>query len=167
MWVNSPLLNDLQTWFALNPLCDKFRLKPTVSPFPTLDIFKVSLVKKNPSQALISLDNETVWEERETWAEEGTVYVTYPGCTGTQSSVHISWLLPQDSQIISSPWHGASSTALGCLTEHDIASVCVGECVLQRGPNLNPSAPPADCEPSGPAAIKVSCRTLLTCCMIL
>ncbi len=88
--------------------------------------------------------------KRNTWTEEGTFYVTYPGCTGTQSSVHISWLLPQDSQIISLPWHGTSSTALGCLTEHDIASVCVHMCVLQRGPNLNPSAPPADCKPSGP-----------------
>lgn len=51
-----------------------------------------------------------------------------PGCAGTLSSVHISWLPPQDSQIISPPWHGTRSTALGCLTARDIV-LCVCVCV--------------------------------------
>lgn len=74
-------------------------------------------------------------KKKEMWAKERTFHVTYPGCTGTQSSLHISWLLPQDSQIISLPWRGTSSTAPGCLTEHDIHSVCVRPhlCVCSRG----------------------------------
>lgn len=117
---------------------------------------------------LTSLANETVEEEKERREERrGTFYVTYPGCTGTQSSVHISWLLPQDSQIISLPWHGTCSTAKGCLTVRDIVCVYVCVCVLHRGPNLHPSAPPADCKPSGPPAIQVDCLSLLTGCMIL
>lgn len=72
---------------------------------------------------------------------ERTLDVTYPGCTGTQSSVHISRPLPLDSQIISLPWHGTSSTAPGCLTEHDTASACVHAA-----------------ERPGPPAISTSCR---------
>lgn len=69
---------------------------------------------------------------RDMWTNEGTFHVTYPGCTGRQSAVHSSWLLPQE-PIISLPWHGTSSTAQGCLTEHDIASVCVCQCVCCKG----------------------------------
>lgn len=104
---------------------------------------------------------------RDTWSEEGTFYVTYPGCTGTQSSVHISWLLPQDSQIISLPWHGTSSTALGCLTERDTASVCVCVCVCCKGAQTSTHQHLLQtADPQGPPAIQVSCLTLLTCCMI-
>ena len=85
---------------------------------------------------------------------------------GHRTSVHISCRLPQDSQIISPPWHCTCSTALGCLTVRDIDSACVYcMCVCTRTcvccPNLKPSAPPADCDPSGAPAIQVSCLSVV------
>lgn len=78
---------------------------------------------------------------KDTWTEERTFDVTYPGCTGTQGSVHISRPLSRDSQIISLPWHGTSSSAPGRLTEHGTASVSVH---VAEGPR--------------PPAISTSCR---------
>lgn len=46
-------------------------------------------------------------------------------------------------------------------------TLCVCMCVSACCPNLHPSAPPADCKPSGPPAIQVDCLSLLTGCMIL
>lgn len=86
--------------------------------------FNSLLEENNEKQTTILADIGAVWR-KDTWTEERTLDVTYPGCTGTQRSVHISRPLPRDSQIISLPWHGTSSTAPGCLTEHDTASACV------------------------------------------
>lgn len=53
--------------------------------------------------------------------------------------MHISRPLPRDSQIISLPWHGTSSTALGCLMEHDTASACVHVAERPRPPAISTS----------------------------
>lgn len=100
---------------------------------------------------------------RDMWTNEGTFHVTYPGCTGTQSAVHSSWLLPQE-PIISLPWHGTSSTAQGCLTEHDIASVCVCQCVCCKGTQTSSYHHLLQtANPQGPC--QYSCFILLTCCI--
>lgn len=78
---------------------------------------------------LCSDTSDFIWNsEREpeihSQTEKGTFCVTYPGCRGGQgNSVHITGLLPLDSQIISPPWHCTRSTALGCPTVRDITSL--------------------------------------------
>lgn len=105
-------------------------------------------------QITIWADIEAVWGRKDAWTEERRLDVTYPGWTGTQSSVHISRALPRDSQIISLPWHGTSSTGPGWLMEHDTASACVHAA-----------------ERPGPPAISTSCtrrdlRAVLAACFV-
>lgn len=121
-----------------------------ISPFLGICVGKIHFI----------VQQNDLRRSRDLWMEEG-FYTTYPGCTGTQSSAHISWLLPQDSQIISLPWHGTCCTAPGCLTARDIVAVCVAKkrALTSTHQHLPPTA-----NPQGRSL--VSHLSLLTLCRV-
>ena len=158
--------NDfLDMAMSYNPHRDGFGTLTSQSHFhhPTIFFLKGFLCQ-NKHPTLISPDDEECLERyrgREPFMSLIQVVQGHRAqCTLVDCSprIHRSFLFPDTVQA-AQPW-GAWQSMTSPLF------VCVPMCALQRGPNLEPSAPPADCKPSGLPAIQAGCLTLLTRCAI-